>query len=249
MAVVWQKRVDGVRYELRRAGRTLRLYTNGVLHTQYNPQRLATGSVWDLLTMAALLLPPEQVRRVLVLGVGGGAAIRQLREFFPQAHITGIELNPVHLQVAQRFFGLDAPAGGSLELVCDNAINWLALYDGPPFDLVIDDLFGERDGVPCRAVRADADWLDLLVTHLGKRGLLTVNFADRREAAQSPWRSVFGSEKRRRARFPAVLSLSTPGCQNRVLSFLSQAGTVAGLRQAVTTRRFTARYAARRLPS
>lgn len=241
MAVLWQKRIDGVRYDVRSAGDTVRLYTNGVLHTQYNPQRLATGSVWDLLTLGTLLLPPDAVRRVLVLGVGGGTALRQLLQFFPQARITGIELNPVHLRLAKRFFGLDDPR---VELVCEDAVAWLAMYDGEPFDLIIDDLFGERDGRPCRAVRADADWLDLLVTPLHPCGMLTLNFADRHESARAPWREVL-VDRRGRPRFPLALSLTTPTCENRVLSFVPQASTVAGLRQAVTARRFAARYVAR----
>lgn len=216
MALVWQQRADGVRYEVRSAGNSLRLYTNGVLHTQYNPTRTWTGSVWDLLTLPSLLLPPERIRRVLVLGVGGGAAIRQLLDFFPHAQVTGIELNPVHVQLATRYFGLQDPR---VHLVCDNAVTWLALYDGEPFDLVIDDLFGDRDGVPCRAVPVDADWLDLLASNLDSCGLLTINFAGARDVSRAPWRSLFNPGARR-ARFGTVLSLSTPGCENRVLALL-----------------------------
>ena len=37
MALLWEKRAAGVHYSVRNAGNTVRLYTNGVLHTQYNP--------------------------------------------------------------------------------------------------------------------------------------------------------------------------------------------------------------------
>lgn len=236
MAVLWEKQTGGVHYEVRTAGGSLRLYTNGVLHTQYNPKRRWTGSVWDLLTMTTLLRPPQQIRRVLVLGVGGGAAIRQLLQFFPEAQITGVELNPVHVQVAKRFFGL---RDAGVELVCANAVTYLALYDGAPFDLIIDDLFGDRDGIPCRAVTADADWLDLLATHLAPGGQLTINFAGSSDAGRAPWRDVFGP------RFPAVLSLSTPGCENRVLGFLPAAATVADLQRALAAQPDPARQAPR----
>ena len=72
MALLWEKRAGGVCYQVRTAGNTVRLYTNGVLHTQYNPTRLLTGSVWDLLLLGALFVPRERMRRVLLLGVGGG---------------------------------------------------------------------------------------------------------------------------------------------------------------------------------
>lgn len=213
MAVVWQRRVDGVRYEVRTAGNTVRLYTNGVLHTQYNPGQLLTGSVWDLLLLGALFLPRGRIRRVLVLGVGGGAVIRQLLALFPGVHVTGVELNPVHLQVARRFFGL---RDARVDLHCENAITWLALYDGEPFDLVIDDLFGERDGQPCRAVRVDEDWFDMLCTHLAPGGGLVVNFAGAREAGAAAWSRLPAL----RRRFPAAVSLSTPTCENRVVAYL-----------------------------
>lgn len=236
MALLWEKQAGGVHYEVRTAGGSLRLYTNGVLHTQHNPKRRWTGSVWDLLTMTTLLLPPARIRRVLVLGVGGGAAIRQLLAFFPAAHIIGVELNPVHVQVAKRFFGL---RDARVELVCANAVTFLALYDGEPFDLVIDDLFGDRDGVPCRAVTADADWLDLLATHLAPTGQLTINFAGSADAGRAPWREVFAR------RFATVLSLSTPGCENRVLGFLPLAAVVADLQQVLAAQPEQARHAPR----
>jgi spermidine synthase len=226
MAVVWEKRRDGVHYQVRSAGKTLRLYTNGVLHTQFNPSRLLTGSVWDLLLLGALFSPPLQLRRVLVLGVGGGAVIRQLLALFPQVQITGVELNPVHLQVARRHFGLH---DARVTLHAENAITWLALYDGEPFDLVIDDLFGECDGLPCRAVSADADWFDMLATHLQPDGALVMNFAGATEVRRSDW-GKGGTSVRR---FPYAVSLSTPTCENRVVTFLARAVSVAGLSAAV----------------
>lgn len=49
MAVVWRAERDDVQYEVRSHGKTLRLYANGVQHSEYHPDRLFTGSVWDLL--------------------------------------------------------------------------------------------------------------------------------------------------------------------------------------------------------
>lgn len=241
MAILWQRRIGGVNYEVRSAGETRRLYTNGVLHTQYNPRELATGSVWDLLSLGALLLPAESVRRILVLGVGGGTVIRQLLTFFPHAQVTGVELSPVHLRLGKNFFALNDPR---IELICADAIAWLAMDDGEPFDLIIDDLFGERDGVPCRAVRADSDWLDLLVSRLAPQGMLTMNFACRQESSRVPWVDAFAGARRRK-HVPTALSLATPTCENRILSFVPYSVTVADLRNAVNDRRFSARFTAR----
>lgn len=246
MAVVWRKDADGVRYEVRRAGNTVRLYANGVLHTQFNPTRLLTGSVWDLLLLTALFVPRGQLRRVLVLGVGGGAVIRQLLQLFPGVEITGVELNPVHLSVAKRFFGL---RDRRVTLVCENAITWAALYDGEPFDLVIDDLFGEDDGIPCRAVPADADWFDLLSSLLAREGVLAMNFDGARDVQLCGWSN--DRDGVLRERFPAAVALASPTCENRVVAFLPAAATTADLRAAVAAepalRGKLLRYRARRL--
>ncbi len=225
MALLWQKRAGGVRYEVRSAGRTVRLYTNGVLHTQYNPSRLLTGSVWDLLLLGALALPGFTPRRILVLGVGGGAVVHQLLQLFPAAQVTGVELNPVHVAVARRFFGL---RDARVELVCDNAVTWLAMHDGEPFDLVIDDLFGDVDGVPCRAVAADSDWMDLLAGALARQGVLVMNFAGARELRACAWHA----DRALRRRFPAGLVFATPTCENRVVTFLPRDVGTAALRAA-----------------
>ncbi|MCZ7597261.1 MAG: hypothetical protein M5U09_05195 [Gammaproteobacteria bacterium] len=60
----------------------MRLYTNGVLHSQYSPSPRAATSIWDLLAMPALLAGGGRPDRVLVLGVGGGGALRTIDRRF-----------------------------------------------------------------------------------------------------------------------------------------------------------------------
>ncbi len=177
MAVIWQKRnkSEGAEtlYEVRSAGRTRRLYTNGVFHSQYNPASPVSGSVWDLLLLPAFFQSLDTVKRVLVLGVGGGAVIKQLEYFLKPEAIVGIELNPIHLSVAKRFFGVRSK---KVELIQTDAIAWLKNYKGPKFDLIIDDLFGDVDGEPSRAIEANEVWCRSLITHLNDNGALVVNF-------------------------------------------------------------------------
>jgi len=61
---------------VRSAGYSLRLYTDGVFHTQYNPGNPLTGHIWDLLMLPAFFYEPDTIKRVLVLGVGGVASIQ-----------------------------------------------------------------------------------------------------------------------------------------------------------------------------
>lgn len=224
MALVWQKTVAGKRYEVRSAGQTRRLYTDGVFHSQYNPRTPLTGSVWDLLMLPAFFYPAAAIRRVLVLGVGGGTVLQQLNHFLQPEHIIGVELNPVHLQVARRFFGLKAP---NVQLVEGDGEAWLYDYRGEPFDLIIDDLFGEAEGEPQRAVAADSDWVASLFARLSPRGAIAANFAGAHELRQS----AFVSRAKIARRFPSAFHLSTPYNENAVGAFLRIPASAQQLRE------------------
>ena len=182
MAVVWQQQKKGVLYEVRSAGKSLRLYTDGVLHSQYNPHQPITGHAWDWLMLPAFFYPRGTIRRVLVLGVGGGTVIHQLNHFIQPDEITGIEMNSTHLAVGKRFFGLK---GGNIKLINDDAIAWLKGYTGQPFDMIIDDVFAEQNGEPLAVSSANAGWFQLMSRHLEKEGVLVKNFIDRRSLRQS----------------------------------------------------------------
>ena len=178
MAILWQKTIKDARYEVRTAGQTRRLYTDGVFHSQYNPEHVVTGGVWDILMLPALFYPKDTIQRVLVLGVGGGAVIQLLQHYIKPAEIIGVELNPVHIMLAKRYFGITNKLA---RLVQADAIKWLENYSGPPFDMIIEDLFGEQDGEPVRAVKANKLWIEKLNSHLSPEGVLVMNFIGRND--------------------------------------------------------------------
>lgn len=227
MAILWSRTSGGTHYEVRSSGATRRLYTNGVLHTQYNPRTRLTGSVWDLLMLPAFFRPPDSVRRVLVLGVGGGAVIRQLAQFVRPGRIVGVELDPLHLYIAERFFGL-AEAGVSLQQA--EARGWLEAYDGPRFDMIVDDLFGEREGEPERAVAASGRWFETLLRNLSPSGVIAMNFVGRRELRESG----FFRSRRVAGRFAAAFELTTPVDENAVGAFLRAPSDSRTLRRRLT---------------
>jgi spermidine synthase len=209
MAILWKKKVDGTTYEVRSAGRSLRLYENGVLHSQYNSANPLTGSVWDLLWLPALFYPHGTVGRVLVLGVGGGAAIAQLRRYVGPELIIGVDLNRVHLRLARQFFALNKPG---VKLCHEDAVRWLKQYAGPKFDLIIDDLFGEQDRQPQRAVTADSRWLGAQLKHLNPGGMLIANFESDKAFRQCGYFARASVARR----FKAVYRLTSPRCENVV---------------------------------
>jgi len=247
MSIVWERVLGDTRFQVRRAGGSLRLYTNGVLHSQYNAARPLTGSVWDLLTLPAFLLAPGAVRRVLVLGIGGGAVIQQLRHFVKPHCIVGVELSAVHLSIARRFFGV---RGRDVRLVRADAVQWLQAYRGEQFDLIVDDLFGHAEGQPLRAVAADRRWSTLILRHLTPHGIAVANFPDRQELEGS----AFLAQPDIRSRFACAFRLSTAQNDNAVGVFCRARATPRQLRErlektpGLDPRRSRLRYRIRSLP-
>lgn len=177
MASVWKHKRGDTTYEVRSAGNSLRLYTNGAFHSQHNPQYLFTGAIWDLLTLPSLCStnPPENV---LLLGVGGGTAIHQLSRLHELVSLTGIDIDQVHLQVAIEIFGVSYP---HTQLICDDARDWLASHQSK-HDLLVDDIFQHADNWrtddPYRPHKTDRNWFRMLTGHLSRNGMLIQNHID-----------------------------------------------------------------------
>lgn len=224
MAIVWQKKVKGTLYEVRKAGNSTRLYTGGVFHSQFNPDHPITGSVWDLLMLPAFFQPEGKVRRVLVLGVGGGSVLQLLHRYVKPDVLIGVELIPTHLTIARKYFGISKKIA---TLVQADAIDWMQNYQGPPFDMIIDDLFGEEAGEGVRAIPLSAWWLKLLNKNLSADGLLVVNLISR----QSLQESAYFTNRAVARYFKSVFTLTLPLLHNLVAVFLKNESTGQVLRK------------------
>jgi len=223
MAIIFSQKHGDEKYEIRSAGNANRLYTNGVFHSQWNPNRPLGGAVWDLLSLPVLYLPriPHQTLRILLLGVGGGAVLRQMQLLVPNAQLTGVELDAVHLDLAREYFAVDRRCA---QLHCADAVQWLRSYRGPAFDCVIDDLFTHRSGEPERAISMDARWAKSLKRVTKKDGMIVANFTSARELRdsaliQQPYSRVY--------------QWSQPGYENAIGAFIAGKGDARSWREAL----------------
>ena len=227
MSILWQRVVGSTDYQVRRAGNSLRLYTNGVFHSQYNPQRPVTGSVWDLLLLPAFFYPFGSIRRVLVLGVGGGTVIQQLRRFVKPEIVVGVEWSDTHIFIARRFFGVQ---GDDVKLIRANAVDWVKDYQGPAFDVIIDDLFGHCEGETQRSVLVDHSWVSSLTRCLSGDGVIVCNFASTLELMAS----TYLIQGRLRTKFSSAFHLSSARNYNAVGAFLRRPARTRQLRDRLT---------------
>lgn len=224
MAILWQKTYQGSNYEVRSAGQTRRLYTDGVFHSQYHPRRTLAGGIWDLLWLPTFFNTSRQFKRVLLLGVGGGTVLHQLRRYVEVDELIGVELSALHLEIARKFFDVERC---DARLYQAEAGEWLRRYRGPKFDLIIEDLFGEEDGEPVRAIPADDDWFRLLNRNLDRNGTLVMNFIGRATLRECAWYR----EPALRKALPQGYQFTLPAFENYIACFMRKSASSQLLRQ------------------
>lgn len=87
--------------------------------------------------------------KILILGLGGGSAVKIINQYFPQAKILGIEIDPVMIKLGKEYLGLSEYK--NLEIKIDDAFRWsqqnvLNNSNIPKkFDLILVDLYLGRD--------------------------------------------------------------------------------------------------------
>ncbi|MFT5012624.1 MAG: spermidine synthase [Patiriisocius sp.] len=210
MAVIWQHEDGDTKYEVRSAGTSLRLYTNGAFHSQHSEKHLFTGAIWDLLSIPTCFVRATAPRSVLMLGVGGGAAIHQIDKLIATEQIVGIEFNPIHIQIAKEIFKI---TGDHIKLVEADARVWIAQHHSQ-FDVVIDDLFIDAADDPERPFILDRQWQDSLARTVGQYGLLIQNHLSQSAAT--------AAAEQLKDHFASALFFTVPQYENVVLAAYRQ---------------------------
>ena len=133
--------------------------------------------------------------RVCVIGLGGGRIPLVLHHYLPDTRIECVELDPVVVQVAARFFGLEWD--DRLRVVRQDGRDYLA---GRPrqvkYDLLLIDAFGPGGDGPYRL--ATREFYTLCQAHLAEGGVVIANllhhdslFAEKINTICSVFESVY----------------------------------------------------------
>jgi len=215
MAVIWQQTIEGNHYEVRTAGASIRLYRNSVNHSQWNPNRPLAGCIWDLITLPTLHRPAGNLKDVLILGFGAGAVGRQIQELIQPKRIVGLEIDPIHLSIADGFF--ECTEG--YELIAADAVEWVHEGAGEGrYDVIVEDLYAEEEGIPVRCVPMDTEWCEALCRLLKPGGMLIFNMIEPDKVAHLPlFKAPQLSQK-----YSEVLRYQIDGYENRIIAFSEQ---------------------------
>lgn len=95
--------------------------------------------VWKS-TLKKVKSDKQRVTRCLILGLGGGSAAKLVRKFWPEAKITGVELDPKMVELGKKYLGLgemeaDVVIVDAFEFCKKKVQRW------QKFDLTLTDLF------------------------------------------------------------------------------------------------------------
>jgi spermidine synthase len=179
--------------------RWLQLNEGWTSHSMYVEPLLVTDDVWDWMALTALLpRPGDSQLDVLIIGLAGGSTAnlmtRWLAPSLPNLSITGVELDPQVLEVAERYLGLDRSA---IETVVGDGRMFLR-GSTRRFELILLDAY-HQPSIP--AHMATLEFFEDVRKHLAPGGLAVLNvFAPARSSAlldgiATTWLSVFSTSQ------------------------------------------------------
>lgn len=121
------------------------------------------------------LIWPQQVKRAYVIGVGGGRVPMVLHHHLPEALIECADIDPVMVDVAVKFFGIQFD--DRLTVAIQDGREYLAQRQPElRYDLIVVDVFLGNGYTPYRL--ATEEFYRLCQTHLSEDGVVVVNMLD-----------------------------------------------------------------------
>lgn len=111
-----------------------------------------------------------QPSRVLMLGLGGGSLVTALHHCIPGIRITAVEIRPVIIELAYRYFQM--PRAKRIEMVCANAYAFLCEDLPQQQDVIFADLY-QATGIDYVQLRAD--FIARCAAQLKANGWLVLN--------------------------------------------------------------------------
>jgi hypothetical protein len=153
--------------------RWLQLNEGWSIHSWLREPDYVTGDVWDWMALSALIpQPPDGRTDVLIVGLAGGTVsnliTRVLAPTLGDVEITGVELDPEVIAVADRYLDLDR---SHLTTVVADGRVWLRGSDAK-FDLIILDAY-HQPSIP--AHMATIEFFENVHSHLSTDGLAVLN--------------------------------------------------------------------------
>lgn len=109
----------------------------------------------------------KTIRKVLVLGLGGGSIISVIKKYWPDSKITAVDIDPTIVKLGKKYLGL---GDESIKIIISDAADFLKSKN--KYDLVCVDLY-VGDEYP--KAFEDKKFAELLKKSLVKEGVVVIN--------------------------------------------------------------------------
>ena len=132
---------------------------------------LQSGSLVHSIWLKALKKVREKnlpTKKILILGFGGGTAAKIASKFWPAAQITGIEIDPIIIKLAKKYFALDQTP--NLKILQTDAIDYIV--NNQQFNLILVDTY-LGDQLPLHS--ESPNFLNALKKTLSQNGIIIFN--------------------------------------------------------------------------
>lgn len=120
-----------------------------------------------------------KLQTCLILGLGGGSAAKWVRNLWPKAKITGVEIDPVMVELGTKHLGL---GNNNVVIIIADAYEYLSKIKNN-FELILVDVY-QGDEVPKKF--ESLKFLNNLKNHISEKGIVVFNrlyFGERRPEA------------------------------------------------------------------
>ncbi len=209
MKRITTEQTDYQRIEVWGSAQEIEFRVAGAIHATWHEQRFLTGMAWDAITAGVLLRAAGPPQRLLMLGLGGGTALRQLRHVIPRLQITALELDGGMISLARKFMHLDALG---VEVIHGDAYAWLR-ENHHRFDVIVDDVYGSGALDVARPTVYTPELATALLRSLAPEGIFAANLVTGagHRGMQGAFRRFF------QATFPVVRSIAPQHSLNETL--------------------------------
>lgn len=191
------------------------LYLNEghAIHSLYYPHRTTqplSNGPWDYFAVSPFFIAdqrPDTIRDVCIIGLAGGTVAQRMTELYgPNVQIDGVEIDPKIVDVARRFFNLNAP---NVHVIVQDGRYYLRATE-KKYDVIGVDAY-HQPYIPFQLTTKE--FFKEVANHLNDRGTLIVNAG----RTSTDYRLVDVISQTMRAVFPNVYLIDTPAFTNTLV--------------------------------
>lgn len=132
------------------------------------PHRLTLQHMPVMLGIFQFITKPK---RILLLGLGGGSLAHYLQRHYPDCHLTIVEINPIIIDVAKKYFYLP-PTSDKFTIINADAQDYFRKTQ-EQFDAILLDIYTKNNLPACCY---ETGFYEQTCQHLHENGAMTANF-------------------------------------------------------------------------